>query len=159
LKEIETMPKNLDGTITITRTHGADTDQPIRIRIIEESSGLPILDAQLGLAEFAAVLTGEGFVRCNLRYFDTNTDRIGLKRENKKELVFMPDRLGDSRKEEAAIVRAAVAAHEEDGWHGTDSDATNPHNWQNQVTESGKKGRMALVRFERWVGEDGEPVR
>ncbi len=67
-------------------------------------------------------------------------EHIGKQYEHKDELVPRPD-IMDREKEE--VLDALLKPFEVDGWIGSRSDITNPHNW---------KGKDKVrVGFVRWV--------
>ena len=98
------------GRITISRPSYGDGRQKVEIRIGDESSGIEFLEIEIGLAEFAAAITGQGYVHCE--YEARGLANIGKQRIIKTERVpYSPN-----GKHNTDAHKAAVAPFEVDGW-------------------------------------------
>ena len=114
------------------------------IQIDDLQSGVRLIDARLGMKEFAHALSstsveGEATVTVN--------PPLGKVCEVKEEVVVFPEHASDAQ------LRKAVAKYEKDGWKGRDYDARNHHRWA-----SAPEGKSAArVTFRRFVEKpDGE---
>lgn len=82
------MEKRLEGTLTITRTHGGD-DQTINIRFEDRASGIEFASIVVSLEGFAKAITGLAFVEGELKV--NRLGAVGKKYEHKKDKRFIGD--------------------------------------------------------------------
>lgn len=103
----------LQGTISISRTHCSNGQDYIELAIRDERSGVQFLKGEIGLTDFAKLVTGQSEmpVALDLR----GVESVGKFRETKSESVFFPD--GDYHEREFRA-KAAIAPLQVDGWIG-----------------------------------------
>jgi hypothetical protein len=116
------------------------------IVVTDSESRTQFIEIQL-TAEALATAMACRLVDCTFETFGLH--KLGTRREYKTEEVTLPERCYFREKDEP-LVRAAIAAHEVDGWIGRDEDARNGHR-----RVAGKPNTFS-VTFERWVPLDGE---
>jgi hypothetical protein len=143
--------KKLKGGLTVTRVTpwGGDSAVPERIKVIvmDEPSGLPVMTLYADPAAFSRALTGLSGVPCSVE-LNTATE-LGCVREV-KQVEITVDRAADLRNKKSA--RTLIAAHEGDGWTGHADDLHNMHNWTYH-----SNGRVtASVTYTRWVPTPAE---
>lgn len=80
------MKKSLTGKLHIGRITSNSGDDYIRIELDDEKSGTIVTRIEIGLAEFAKALTSS-CVNCK---FDFSGTRVGLTREVKTEVIYIP---------------------------------------------------------------------
>jgi len=147
----------LKGVITISRPSGSGPER-IEIEVQDKLSGVKFFEATIGLADFTRALTARGDVPIR---FNFRPKLVGLKREHKTEIVFVPD--GKFMNAEVRG-RKAVQPYFVDGWTGDWKDTQNGHN-RNDHGVAGKypdgtvgPGSTYRVKFVRWVRKDGTPA-
>lgn len=124
-----------DGRITISRYMNSDQ---IAVELTDDLSRVRFVTAQMSLEAFARALTGQGEVPCGLEI--RGLQFVGMKAENKTEIVSCERPYGDKKKLKAAV--AALRKFEVDGWRADPKDLENGHNYgPNGIT----------VRFSRHV--------
>jgi len=119
--------KKLDANLSISRLFGGGTKDVVRIEIEDKLSSTIIVQLRMSLEEFASALFGTSGVSVKAEWY---TDRLGLKREWKREFV----KKGDLHKFNV------------DGWRGRAEDLKNFHRRQ-------QDGSFEVL-FERWVEVD-----
>lgn len=120
----------------VCRTTGGDEDL-VTVQISDETSGCLIVEARFSLAEYAtAVLSGFGAGTMRV----PKKAPIGFEIEAKTEVVDIPKQAKDGR------IRKIIAAHEVDGWAGSDADAKNRHRNAGQ-TKAGWNYRVGYRRY------------
>ena len=131
----------MKGKITISRPKGRGCDY-ITISASDSASGIEFVEINVKYSEFAEALTGASYKSCDFEL--RGVERVGMKRENKTESVFIPNTIAYKDTE---AIRAEVAKHEVDGWIGYIPDASNNH----RMTKSTKDGAYYTVGFTRWL--------
>jgi hypothetical protein len=134
----------LKGQISISRYSNArDMERPITIRIEDDDSSVEFLTVSLSYEEFALVMTGLSGVSCELDA--RGLDLVGTQRENKSEMVPVPDKFVYlSEKERLKLAGTLIEPFEVDGWRGRDTDMLNHYN-------QSKDGMSFKVTFVRYV--------
>jgi hypothetical protein len=131
----------LPGRITIARLQGYG-EGIIKIEIEDGESSLRIMEVSLGLANFTEVLTGKASVSCELDY--NNDPAIGKARQNKTELVLIPEGMSPSPSNKESRYEL-LTPYEVNGWKGRKEDLDNFHN---RVSKKGKEYyRVVFVRY------------
>lgn len=131
----------MKGNITLTRPYGDDADY-IEIQIEDSSSGIHFLSARIGYADFAKLLTGQGYMPCEFEL--RGIENVGKVTEIKTESVYVPRGDYTSRQQRA---ETAVAEFEENGWTGRVSNAMNQHN----RISGNAEGEWYTVSYYRFV--------
>ena len=132
----------MNGKITISRYNDFRNKEPIHITITDEKSGVTFCDIEMSLESFSRAITGLSLQECNISIH--NIDRIGMKREMKKEFIKISKGsfgLSDNEKEEL------LKPYNIDGWIGSKYDIGNHHNFSH-------KNDAYKVGFTRWVVDD-----
>lgn len=114
--------KLFKGTISLSRTHGGGHGALIHISIIDQISRTEFFDGFMSVEDFGNMITGLGFRPIE---FEFRPDRVGMRPENKVEIVDRPKSY-DSKTKQNEIDKA-LAPFEVDGWRADRSDLTNHH--------------------------------
>lgn len=109
------MSDTVPGKITISRYSQTYKDDGITIRITDDVSRVEFVEAHMGLADFAAAVTGLGQVPAQLEL--RGLDLVGMRAENKEE--FVPALPGGK---DASLLPFLV-----DGWAARGGDYGNSH--------------------------------
>ena len=110
----------LDGEISIYRGSGTAADH-VSIRLADKTSGIVILEAEVGFAEFAKAISGCADQDCRMKY--NPSENVGRERESRQIVV------ADARSERTRL-RNCRAAIEDDGrgaWNFCLADFNNQH--------------------------------
>lgn len=120
----------------------------IVIEISDDASRLRMIEIKVTPEQFALALTGMSEVPCEGTFNDSG--KVGMNRENKQELIFLPDSAMDGSPAIAACVPFEV-----DGWlaHYDDMRNSNRIDKASGDSRDGVPGRWYRVTFVRYVGQ------
>lgn len=167
------------GSVSITRFSGSS--QGWHIVLEDETSRTRVVEIELTLEQFAQALGSHA--ECEFHSF--NTGLVGMKYENKTEVVYIPaaiQRVSYGMRDAVRndpLVQQALAPYEVDGWRADIRDLTNHHNMdtnirgnalvqlamkanlEDQIQGDGMdRGNAVRIVFRRWVNpETGQPVQ
>lgn len=130
------------GFITISRPSFGSDKEIISIKIGDSASHKQFVEVEIGLREFALVLTGQGHVTCQFEL--NNVELVGKIREHKTEMVPLPESYYGMSGEALACL---LAPFETNGWKGCLSDLKNGK--CHSTNPDGQ--RVANVGFIRYV--------
>lgn len=116
--------KEFKGDLSIYRPSSNVRDDKIVIKVEDDSTGILVLKLEIGMAEFAACITGLGNADCTFVVSDC-LDLIGKTRES--AIAIIP-RLNCSKDDEEQI-KAATEHLEVDGWIVDRQSIFNHHNF------------------------------
>lgn len=121
--------KNFTGTICISKTHGGDCEESVRITIQDDSSRCQVLEIRMSPTEFANGLFGLSYRPCEIEV-RTNPDLWGMIRQNKNQLVPKPEKQLYDQEEERKYLTEAVKPWKINGWEAAIASAlsTQQHN-------------------------------
>ncbi len=174
------------GVANIHRIQTSRGGMFVQVELEDEISGTRFLEVTFSLTAFASAMMGQSSQGCE--FVLAGMDRLGMKRENKTELVpFDRSKVSGGDKEGSPgwfAAQAALAPFEVDGWGGNMSDMFNWHRnrtpKKEELTPTGRRSKKApdpndktaelppgvesaqLVGFTRWVvpmDEDIDVVR
>jgi hypothetical protein len=131
-------PTKLQGRISCSRNNHDE----IHIELEDVLSGCIVVEAKLDLETFAKLVTGQGFLPCEFKYFEAP---IGMKREGKYELVPVPPSAYMFEKN-PLVYTQWLAPFMDGGWKPYVPDLFNHHN---TVTKDGQTYQR--VGFSRHV--------
>lgn len=127
--------------------------QGSQISIDDDSSGVRVIEINLGLEDFAYALMGHGYITCEYTGNFENADLFGSEVAVKSEEVPFDMHVMNSKAKDEAAITAALKPFEVDGWVARRDDMTNGHC---RVRGSAKPlQRVVFTRFLR----NGEPIR
>lgn len=150
------MRTKLKGRLTISKPHYSSGEDSVEITLVDELSGIEAFMIKATLEDFAKALFSSGHKPCEYEYVPNAP--LGMLREYKTELVFVPSRysassfFNDKKREDSG--ERFVASFEVDGWKASLSDLSNNHHWTREPLPPGKKpGSDSMVRvgFIRYV--------
>lgn len=134
----------LDGKLTLTRSYDNTQERDvIHLHLIDASSGQRFLNVELGLEEYARVITGQAEVPCRFRL--RGAEQVGKVREYKVveiPLSSVPNAV--PREMRMSVGRGVLSPYEVDGWHGSVTDLFNPQRHQRE-DQFVRVGFMRLV--------------
>lgn len=116
------MPE-IKGHITISRTSGTRRGDDVRICIEDHNAGVVACEVKMTLENFAKAITNQGFIDCVVEFNDSG--KVGTQRENKTELVPVPEKRSYDNRE--GWQEKSLAPFLVDGWYPRSGDINNHH--------------------------------
>jgi len=114
----------------------------VRIELVDEGSGIAFLTGEMSLADFAAAVTGHGYMPITME--TRALEKVGLLSEHKAEVVEFSGRCFRADMSSSQEAREALAPFEVDGWVARLEDL---NNWHNQLPGSPERYRVSFHRF------------
>lgn len=127
----------MKGKLSISRCT-SNEGHSINIALIDQLSGVEVLDLDISVENFGFVVTGHGYVGCE---FELHAKYAGKLREHKTIEIEVDNPYRHRTPEEAAVI---LAPYEIDGWVGEARDLGNSH-------RTVRNGKAMMVLFERYV--------
>jgi len=116
--------QNIKGKLGLSRIGGAGSDAYMQLTIQDKTSGVQFATIEIGMAQFAYLLSGLHGIECNIDV--RGLDLVGMTQEHKHEPV--PVVKGLDKNDEDAI-KATLIAFELDGWVANREDLFNHHKY------------------------------
>lgn len=121
---------------------GSDSDKFVFIDLVDDSSGMRLIEIKIPKSAAAEVFFANQEVQCS---YDWNEKCLmGHREEHKVEKVFVQK--GHSCRDEK--VAAKLVKHfEKDGWKANLRDLNNPHRWSCEAEGGGHYVSVGFVRY------------
>lgn len=133
--------KKLQGTLSISKVHASHEPNYVSLTVTDTLSGCEMVEVKISLEEFASALFSMANRPCEVEFNDSGP--IGLKREYKTEVVFVPGDWNDRKKN----AKRAVKKFETDGWKGCVEDCENSHRRVGGHVDGGANYTVSFTRY------------
>jgi hypothetical protein len=102
MASISEKEKWLPGRLSICRIHSSESGETIMILLQDSLSRVQFVEVEMSLEDFTRAVTGSGYIP--MKFNTRKLENVGLKKENKTELIPFDKQTVLTLKEDAVII-------------------------------------------------------